>query len=111
MGQFPVSILHIELATEHTGREGDASKVDAPMRDGEKEGARDKPKHHKGPVFSKERNLEEDNSGQRLGQRSDSLFDELIKVPYLDEIVIGLDRASAQEYEQALTFFNTLAYR
>lgn len=35
----------------------------------------------------------------------------IAKVPYLSEIVIGLDRASAAEYQHALQFFNTLPQR
>ncbi|MEM7763097.1 MAG: glycosyl transferase [Pseudomonadota bacterium] len=34
---------------------------------------------------------------------------ELSRVPYLNEIVIGLDRATESEYQQALTFFGRLS--
>lgn len=36
------------------------------------------------------------------------IVDELAQVPYLSQIVIGLDRASEAEYRHALRFFNTL---
>ena len=36
------------------------------------------------------------------------IVDELVKVPYLSEIVIGLDRADEGQYRQALTFFERL---
>ena len=36
------------------------------------------------------------------------IVDELVKVPYLSEIVIGLDRADRQQYQQALGFFARL---
>ncbi len=39
------------------------------------------------------------------------IVDELIEVPYLDEIVIGLDRASAEEYRHARRFFARLPQR
>jgi glucosyl-3-phosphoglycerate synthase len=36
------------------------------------------------------------------------IVDELVKVPYLSQIVIGLDRADQQQYCQALKFFDLL---
>lgn len=36
------------------------------------------------------------------------IIDELAKVPYLTEIVIGLDRASREQYEHAKKFFSAL---
>lgn len=36
------------------------------------------------------------------------IIDELVKVPYLNEIVIGLDRADREQYRSALTFFSRL---
>ncbi|MCB1666493.1 MAG: glycosyl transferase [Pseudomonadales bacterium] len=37
-----------------------------------------------------------------------TIVDELIHVPYLSEIVVGLDRASQSEYEHALKYFSRL---
>jgi glucosyl-3-phosphoglycerate synthase len=37
-----------------------------------------------------------------------AIVDELVKVPYLSEVVIGLDRADQQQYCQALEFFGRL---
>ncbi len=37
-----------------------------------------------------------------------NIVDELCKVPYLDEIVIGLDRANKDEYKEALEYFSRL---
>lgn len=37
-----------------------------------------------------------------------NIIDELCKVPYLSEIVIGLDKATEDEYKKALTFFSRL---
>jgi glucosyl-3-phosphoglycerate synthase len=37
-----------------------------------------------------------------------NIVKELVKVPYLNEIVIGLDRASEDEYRHALEFFDAL---
>lgn len=37
-----------------------------------------------------------------------NIIDELIKVPYLSEIVIGLDRADAKQFEHAKAFFARL---
>ena len=37
-----------------------------------------------------------------------NILDHLTKVPYLSEIVIGLDRATEDEYREALTFFSKL---
>ncbi len=42
------------------------------------------------------------------GPALSNIVDELCKVPYLSEIVIGLDRATKQEYEHALEFFSRL---
>lgn len=39
------------------------------------------------------------------------IVDELAEVPYLDEVVIGLDRASAEEYRHARRFFARLPQR
>ena len=39
------------------------------------------------------------------GEALPRIVDELVKVPYLSEIVIGLDRAEEGQYRQALTFF------
>jgi len=36
------------------------------------------------------------------------IVSELTKVPYLSEIVIGLDRANEEQFKKAKTFFNTL---
>jgi glucosyl-3-phosphoglycerate synthase len=36
------------------------------------------------------------------------ILEEIKKVPYLDQIVIGLDRATASQYEEALSFFGEL---
>ena len=45
------------------------------------------------------------------GQALPAIVDELVKVPYLSEIVIGLDRADQQQYQQALGFFARLPQR
>ena len=45
------------------------------------------------------------------GQALPAILDELVKVPYLSEIVIGLDRADKQQYQQALGFFARLPQR
>ncbi len=37
-----------------------------------------------------------------------TIVDELTRVPYLNEIVVGLDRASQSEYEHALQYFSKL---
>jgi glucosyl-3-phosphoglycerate synthase len=37
-----------------------------------------------------------------------NIVDELVKVPYLNEIVIGLDRANLDEYKHALQYFKKL---
>ncbi len=42
------------------------------------------------------------------GPALNHIVEELCKVPYLAKIVIGLDRASQQEYEHALQFFSRL---
>lgn len=39
------------------------------------------------------------------------IIDELAEVPYLDEIVIGLDRATKKQYKHALKFFSKLPQR
>ncbi|MGE9267236.1 MAG: glycosyl transferase, partial [Verrucomicrobiales bacterium] len=36
------------------------------------------------------------------------IVDELCQVPYLDQIVVGLDRATEDEYRHALEFFSRL---
>lgn len=40
-----------------------------------------------------------------------AILDELVKVPYLCEVVIGLDRADQQQYQEALGFFDRLPQR
>ena len=42
------------------------------------------------------------------GPALNNIVDELCKVPYLSEIVIGLDRATKDEYKNALEFFSRL---
>jgi glucosyl-3-phosphoglycerate synthase len=42
------------------------------------------------------------------GEALPAILDELVKVPYLSEIVIGLDRADQHQYQQALQFFDRL---
>lgn len=42
------------------------------------------------------------------GPALNNIVDELCKVPYLSEIVIGLDRATEDEYKKALAFFSRL---
>lgn len=42
------------------------------------------------------------------GPALSGIIDELCRVPYLDEIVIGLDRADKQQYEYALEYFSRL---
>ncbi|MEX0902325.1 MAG: glycosyl transferase [Pseudohongiellaceae bacterium] len=42
------------------------------------------------------------------GEALPKIVDQLTKVPYLGEIVIGLDRATADEYRHALKFFSGL---
>ena len=42
------------------------------------------------------------------GEALSAIVDELVKVPYLAQIVIGLDRADQQQYQQALAFFGRL---
>lgn len=42
------------------------------------------------------------------GSALPGIIDELVKVPYLNEIVIGLDRADEAEYRDALKFFSRL---
>ncbi len=40
-----------------------------------------------------------------------AIVDKLCEVPYLEEIIIGLDRADASQYEQAQKFFDRLPQR
>ncbi|MAY03930.1 MAG: glycosyl transferase [Gammaproteobacteria bacterium] len=42
------------------------------------------------------------------GPAMENIVDELCKVPYLSKIVIGLDRASEEQYRKALKFFSRL---
>ncbi|MBN1596671.1 MAG: hypothetical protein JW894_00095 [Bacteroidales bacterium] len=42
------------------------------------------------------------------GPALDLIIDELIKVPYLEEIIIGLDKANKQEFEHAKQYFRRL---
>ncbi|QOL26552.1 glycosyl transferase [Thalassotalea sp. LPB0316] len=42
------------------------------------------------------------------GEALPAIVDELTTVPYLNQIVIGLDRADQQQYQHALKFFNKL---
>ena len=42
------------------------------------------------------------------GPALNNIIDELCKVPYLSEIVIGLDKATKKEYKNAITFFSRL---
>ncbi len=42
------------------------------------------------------------------GPALSGIIDEITKVPYLDEIVIGLDRADQQQFEHALDYFSRL---
>ncbi|WP_028108882.1 glycosyl transferase [Ferrimonas futtsuensis] len=42
------------------------------------------------------------------GPALDNIVQELTQVPYLEEIVIGLDRADRDQYQHALEFFNRL---
>lgn len=42
------------------------------------------------------------------GPALSGILDEITKVPYLDEIVIGLDRADQQQFEYALDYFSRL---
>ena len=43
-------------------------------------------------------------AGPALG----NILDELVKVPYLEEIIIGLDKATKEEYEHAKKYFKRL---
>ena len=45
------------------------------------------------------------------GEALPTILDELQQVPYLSEIVIGLDRADQQQYRDALGFFDRLPQR
>ena len=42
------------------------------------------------------------------GPALSGIIDEITKVPYLDEIVIGLDRANQEQYQYALEYFSRL---
>ena len=42
------------------------------------------------------------------GQALSRIVDELIKVPYLEEIIIGLDKATKEEFEHAKKYFSRL---
>ena len=42
------------------------------------------------------------------GPAMDNIVAELAKVPYLSQIVIGLDRADESQYKKALEFFKVL---
>ncbi|GAB5380573.1 MAG: cell wall biogenesis glycosyltransferase [Aliiglaciecola sp.] len=42
------------------------------------------------------------------GKAMPQIIEHIKKVPYLNEIVIGLDRANKEQYQSALTFFDTL---
>ncbi len=42
------------------------------------------------------------------GPAMQPIVEELAKVPYLNEIIIGLDRATEEQYRKALTFFSQL---
>jgi glucosyl-3-phosphoglycerate synthase len=42
------------------------------------------------------------------GEALSHIVDELVKVPYLSQVVVGLDRADQQQYCQALQFFQRL---
>ncbi|MBY6188377.1 glycosyl transferase [Marinobacter hydrocarbonoclasticus] len=44
------------------------------------------------------------------GPALDNIVEELTQVPYLSEVVIGLDRADRAEYEHALAFFDRLPH-
>ena len=72
------------------------------------------------PLVELERELVEFSHKRPMGLILPSLFselegtalpailDELVQVPYLSEVVIGLDRADQQQYCQALEFFGRL---
>ena len=38
------------------------------------------------------------------------IISEIAEVPYLDQIVVGLDRANEAEYRHALEFFGPVSY-
>ncbi|MFQ3224234.1 MAG: sucrose phosphorylase [Lentimonas sp.] len=42
------------------------------------------------------------------GPALSSIVDQIAQVPYLDQVVVGLDRANQQEYQHALEFFSRL---
>ena len=75
----------------------------------------------KRPVEELERELESFRSARPMslvlpclyselaGPALGNIVAELSKVPYLDEIVIGLDRASEAEYRHALEYFSSLS--
>jgi glucosyl-3-phosphoglycerate synthase len=72
------------------------------------------------PVEDMEKELERFKSSRPMGLVLPSLFselegpalsgivDELTQVPYLDEIVIGLDRADQAQYQHAIDYFSRL---
>lgn len=72
------------------------------------------------PVEELERELQEFSSRRPMalilpslyseleGEALPRIVDELVKVPYLSEVIIGLDRADEAQYRQALTFFERL---
>ena len=45
------------------------------------------------------------------GPALENIVDELCQVPYLDEIIIGLDRATEAEYRHAREYFSRLPQR
>ena len=45
------------------------------------------------------------------GEALPRIIDHLVDVPYLNEVVIGLDRADEQQYRHAITFFSRLPQR
>ncbi|MEP1472027.1 MAG: glycosyl transferase [Halieaceae bacterium] len=77
----------------------------------------------KRPVEELERELQEFSSRRPMalilpslyseleGEALPRIVDELVKVPYLSEVIIGLDRADEAQYRQALTFFARLPQR
>ena len=45
------------------------------------------------------------------GPALSNIVDELTQVPYLEQIIVGLDRADEAQYRHALDFFNRLPQR
>ena len=45
------------------------------------------------------------------GEALPRIIDHLVEVPYLNEVVIGLDRADEQQYRHAIKFFSRLPQR